>query len=87
MIRVVLLSFAIGWAFVLAVAFGLIAQDNRLGFGPVAFHMLAAMAGLVGGIEDEENRTPLFVLAGLSFASSLAYALLRYFMLFGWAGH
>lgn len=87
MIRVVLLGFGMGWAFVLAVAFGLIDQDSRLGFGPVAFHMLAAMAGPIGGIEDEESRTPLFVLAALSFASSLAYALLRYFMLFGWAGH
>lgn len=86
MVRFVLLSFGIGWAFVLAVAFGHIAQDSKLGFGPLVFHMMATMAGLGGGIEDRENRALLLVLAAASFASTLAYALLRYLMLFGWAG-
>lgn len=86
MVRFVLLSFGIGWVFVLAVAFGLIAQDSKLGFGPLVFHMMATMAGLTGGMEDPENRALLLILAAVSFASALAYALLRYWMLFSWAG-
>ncbi|GAB2524872.1 hypothetical protein [Lysobacter humi (ex Lee et al. 2017)] len=87
MVKFTLACFVFGWAFILAVAFGLISQESKLGFGPLIFFMAATMVGSSGGIEDPENRTLLFLFAALSLGSVLLYAVFRFFMLFGWAGH
>lgn len=87
MLRFTVATFGLGWAFILAVMAGLIAQDSRLGFGPLVLLMASTMSGLAGGIEDPENRATLLLLAAAAFGSALLYALMRYFLLFGWAGH
>lgn len=86
MLKFTLTSFVIGWGFIIAVAFGLIAQDSRLGFGPLVFLMMATMVGGSGAIEDDENRVPFLLLAVAAFASCMLYAVMRYFMLFSWGG-
>ena len=87
MFRFSLATFGLGWAFILAVAAGFIAQDSRFGFGPLIFLGASTMTGLVGGFEDAENRSSFLLLAAAAFGSCLLYAVMRYFMLFAWAGH
>lgn len=87
MLRFTLATFGLGWAFIIAVAVGLIAQDSRLGFGPLALLGASTLAGLMGGLEDPEKRAPYFLLAAAAFASGMLYVVLRYFMLLAWAGH
>jgi hypothetical protein len=87
LLRFTVACFLLGWAFILAVAFGLIAQDSRLGFGPLVFLMPATMVGITGAIEEPEHRTRFVLLAIGALVSVLAYAVMRYWMLFAWAGH
>ena len=85
MLKLTLAAFSTGWLLIVAVAGGFIAHDSNLGYGPLVLLMLSTMTGL-SGLEDEEHRVPLLLLAAASFGSCLIYALLRYFMLFGLAG-
>lgn len=87
MLRFTLAMFGLGWVLIIAVAVGFIAQDSRLGFGPLIFLGASTMTGLVGGLEDAENRVQFLLLAAAAFGSCMLYAVLRYFMLFAWAGH
>lgn len=87
MLRFTLATFGLGWAFILAVALGSITQDSRWGLGPLLFLGTSTLTGLVGGFEDPENRVPCLLLAAAAFGSCLLYAVMRYFMLFSWAGH
>ena len=84
MMRFALAMFGIGWVIILAVGLGLVAQDNKIGFGPIALLGTSIMTGLMGATEDKERRVPLLLLAAAAFASLLAYAVMRYFMLFAW---
>lgn len=85
MLKLTISAFGIGWVLVGAVAFGYIAQDSRLGFGPLVLLGAATIIGLMAATEDKEQRTPLLLLAAAAFGSCLFYGVLRYFMLFAWA--
>jgi hypothetical protein len=85
MLRFTLLLFAAAWTLFLGIAFGLIPETSRFGYGPLVLFMFATMTGL-SGIEDRENRAPLLLLSAASFGSCMLYAVFRYLLLFGWAG-
>ena len=87
MLRFTLAAFSLGWLLMLAIAFGWVAQESKLGFAPLGLLGSAATAGFIGAIEDAEHRVPFLLIGAAAFVSCLIYAVLRYLMLFGWAGH
>jgi hypothetical protein len=87
MLRFTLLSFATGWLLVILIAMtGHLAWDNKLLWGPIVLFMLSTMLGLTG-LDDDEHRAPLLLLAALSFGSTLVYALFYVFFVFGMGGY
>lgn len=87
MLRFTLAALSLGWLLMLAIAFGWVSQESTLGFGPLALLGTAATTGFIEAIEDAERRVLFLLIGATAFVSCLIYAVLRYLMLFGWAGH
>lgn len=86
MLKVVSGSLAAGLLlFWLIAATGNLVWDNKLLWGPPTLFFLACCLGLTG-LEQEEHRAPLLLLAAVAFCCMLAYGVF-YFFLFGLVGH
>jgi hypothetical protein len=74
-----------GWIVLLLIGVtGHLSWDNKLLWAPPILFMCATSLGLCG-LDDEDRRVPLLLVAALAFCSALGYGVF-YFFLFGLVG-